>query len=1163
MNSNEFLVKVIFYTKKRYIGHEFFQKNITLYEIKQYYKQNFYDGTTILFKNYYLNSTMVIDSDIISNIIQPSPNILEISIALELREVEELKHQFSLIKFDDENDHVYSQIIKPKINPFGLIVFLTKNSSIQIEQYPPEIIKKYNLEKFNKNYAYCNSPNYLFLSGENNFWIINKKNYFITQLKLKISKIKHSLCHVPNIGVFAIGGETKKTFLYDIQSKKFKKWGDTNNYHNKPALIYYEEYLYSFQQLNKKNKFFEKTYLGENTQKKWEIIYPRFKDIDPNEFYNRNFAVSKSTGGKILLIGGNKSYKNTYIFNPLNDTIIKTEGENEKINFDEKIFYKLNKVINIAIPSDFEKSNELAILNKYLYTLQKYKYKKAQKDININYDFNLENNLELINDNKIGNFSIQLKFGGMDYGKEKMTVLRTLGIPVFSQLNYIKFTQQFQKCICPSIIKHGSHINILKNNIALKKEKILKRNYSQRVITIQYNENIINENKKDKKFDNNQKEKKEKKSKNIISIMHQKNYLEFNKEIKYNIKNDTKQNKEKNDEKTIEIKPIIEKENNLIKAKEQKYEQTLEIKKEEINIEDKKIEKKQENIDNNEKKEEKKIMENKTDNEEKKIIVKESIIISEKQDNKHDDTYDNFSNIKEIRGKLNYDMDETKTNKNLYESNAANFQLKESIQRDYNPTKFYITSNEKSISNEKKQNSENNFQNLENIKIKENMGEMNYNQNIEQNKDQNKETEDINKIQFEPEKSKINNENQVEEVKIENEINDKGEFEEIQKEDEQIDQQKEQEEEKLGQFEELSEKKEEQENEFEHQNSFEKEINEQEVHEDFEPNKIIDIKKRMNISQKESNIDKGLYKENIEDNMAQDIDEDNECENDNYDDQDENIINYEQNDKDLSEDNFNNPNEGLFTEIEGMENENNNIKNLKEEIHINKYNLNFDGRVNNKINILEKKVIKNESDLNINFHQEESRELGIEDNNQSKTDKITSTNINKEKIPEDSTKKRKKEEKIKNFDNIEQNFVIEKNKSIETQKGEIGEFQEEENEEYNQEEEVEEQENLGDEEINTEENEERQMMEENEERQMMEENEEGQMMEENEYEKHIYGMSYEPDEIEDYKEKGRDSIIHISDDEHLNHEDTNTNEEKNLQKYQKFVKNIEYDQPNE
>ena len=421
MNSQDLFIKAIFYTKKRYIAEKYFPKNITLYDIKKYYKENIEDGTTIFYKNYYLNNTIKLnDSDIISKLIIPSStsSILEISIAIELREVEELKYQFSLIKFDDENEEIYSQIIKPKLNPFELIVFLTNNSTIQIEQYPSDILNKYKLDKFNTNYAFCNSPNFLFLSGENNFWIINKKTYSIKRLKLKISKNNHSMLYVPNFGVFVVGGDTNKTYYYDIKNNKFKIWGNTMSNNNiKPALIFFDDYLYCFQILNEKNNYFEKTYLGENTQKKWEIIYPRFKGINPNEFYNNNFAVSKSIEGKILFIGGNN--KNSFVFNNLNDTIMKAEGDNENILFDEKIFYKLNKVMNISIPSDFEKNKEIAIVNKYQFSLQKIKYKNAQNYININKELNFENNLNIINDNQIGNFSLQGKFKRINKNKKK------------------------------------------------------------------------------------------------------------------------------------------------------------------------------------------------------------------------------------------------------------------------------------------------------------------------------------------------------------------------------------------------------------------------------------------------------------------------------------------------------------------------------------------------------------------------------------------------------------------------------------------------------------------------------------------------------------------------------------------------------------------------
>ena len=1056
MNSNE-LIKVIFYTKKRYIGEELFPKNTSLNNLKQYYKQNLYDGTAIFYKKYYINSKIISEHDIISNIFNSlSLNILETSIAFELREAEELKQQFSLIQFDDENEEIYSQIIKPKLNPFGLIVFLSKNSSIQIEQYPQEILKKYNLDKFSQNYAYCNSPNYLFLSGENNFWIINKKNYAINHLKLKISKINHSIVYVPNIGVFVVGGDSKKTFLYDINTKKFKKWGDTNNIYHKPALIYYDEYLYSFQQLNKKIKFFEKTYLGENTRKKWEIIYPRFKDTNPKEFYKNDFAVSLSTEGKILLVGGNKNHKNTYIFNPLNDTIIRTEGENEKINFGEKIFYKINKVINISIPEDFEENKELAFLNKYQFSLQKAKYKNIQKGINIIYDFNYENNLELINDNQLGNCSLQIKFEEINYNKEKFIIKKTIGIPIFSQINYIKFKQKNKKCICPRNIHYSSQINFHKKNSGLKKEKIVKRNNSQYALSKQYlNNKVINMNKnKDKKI---QKNKNKEKNKNIINIIHKQNFFEIKKDSKpiininiNQIKNKIDDNNNKIKEKKtpikkeientikFEIKPINEikinneikeekhelnneiikqeieleenKEDNKEKIKlktEEKVELNNEIDKKEIELEqdkeeneekieskkeeiielnneinennlqeidleqnkeengeekiepkkeekielnneinennlqeieidqnkEEKIEQKKEELIQEEKKEEKKEENNinsekeenniNSEKEENKIIYKESIKISEEP--KKLEISDVFSNIKEIRPNPNYDKDESKTIRELYKSETSNFQLKESIQTNIAPNKFKITSNEKTISvisDEKEHLSKNNSDNLENIEIKNHKELIKPINEYKEEEDK----EDINKFQED------NNENEIES-----------------------------------------------------QDNIKQEINGEEVHEDMEPNSIINLKGNIN----QEKIHYVKYKENLEDNMAQNIDEDYEDYNDDYnyndkdEEQEENIINNDQNDQDFSDGNLNN--------------------NQNEEINSNKYNISIDIRDNNKI--------KNESDLNIKFHQEESREIGLEDNNPSKIEENNSIKVNKEK-------------NLKlNVNNIIQNFI--------------------------------------------------------------------------------------------------------------------------------------------
>ena len=61
--------------------------------------------------------------------------------------------------------------------------------------------------------------------------------------------------------------------------------------HIKSALFIYEDYLYCFNSLSEKNNFFEKTYLGKNSRKVWEKVYPLFKGVNPKEFYNNDFAV--------------------------------------------------------------------------------------------------------------------------------------------------------------------------------------------------------------------------------------------------------------------------------------------------------------------------------------------------------------------------------------------------------------------------------------------------------------------------------------------------------------------------------------------------------------------------------------------------------------------------------------------------------------------------------------------------------------------------------------------------------------------------------------------------------------------------------------------------------------------------------------------------------
>ena len=375
MKSSGFPVRAIYFTKNRLIGEQLFPNNITLGQIKNYYEQNLSDGKNILFNTYYINSNKLQDSDIISKYLQPEKNskLLEISIAIELFDSKE--KQLSSLNIHEQ---IYTQIIQPKLNPFGLIVFFPQINKIQFEEYPDDYLEKKGLKSINnKKLIYCNSPNELFLSlaeHSDDFWIIKNKNYAISKKTIPFKKNNYSIIYVPNYGengsVFFVGGDNCKTIFYDIKKQYFDNWGNILNSHKEPALFVNGDYLYCFNSLNEKKIYFEKTFLGKNTRKMWEKVYLRFKDVDPKEFYNNNFAVSRSTEGSILFVGGSNASRNTFIFNPLNNTIIKTSGQNEKIDFVDKKFYKLNKILDIAIPSNFENNHELALLNKYDYSLR-------------------------------------------------------------------------------------------------------------------------------------------------------------------------------------------------------------------------------------------------------------------------------------------------------------------------------------------------------------------------------------------------------------------------------------------------------------------------------------------------------------------------------------------------------------------------------------------------------------------------------------------------------------------------------------------------------------------------------------------------------------------------------------------------------------------------
>ena len=423
----------------------------------------------------------------------------------------------------------------------------------------------------------------------------------------------------------------------------------------------------------------------------------------------------------------------------------------------------------------------------------------------------------------------------------------------------------------------------------------------------------------------------------------------------------------------------------------------------------------------------------------------------------------------------------------MYTKNATNFQLKESIQRNIVTTKFNILSDKKDEDNEKNQNSEMKVQSSEIIESqkkinkitdKDNINELKFNEIKETDKNKKKEglyDEKIcdNNFSEEERRHKYYEENQYEKEQI-------GEYNEQENGQNDI---------KNDLQENLLSLKNNSENKENLEDDIEQEINRQNVHEDLEPNQMINVKGNNIIIQHK------YYNENLEDNQAQNIDEENIDNNEIDSEQNENIINNEQ---DSSKNSINNSNEGLF-------------------------NLNIESKEKKEEKHLGAKVIISESILDIKKNPEEINKKGKEENHPLKKNEnileqkpqVNNLEINpKSQINEEKYEKNYKDSTVRiNIDDIN---------NIENKTGEReneAKYEEIDNKVFNNEE--------GEQEIvdnDYEENVDEEMGLENYEYQ----NEE--IENDFEYNNDVGGISYELDD-ENEKKKEKDSIIQISDEE--------------------------------
>ena len=319
----------------------------------------------------------------------------------------------------DEICPIYTKILKPKTNPFGLFVYSSKNSTLSLKSFPEKTVNLFELDKINEGSAYCNSEDDLYISGskENDnksFWIINNKDFNIKKKNMPFSKQNHSMIYL-NFNeneewIFIIGGDDKKTFYYDLNKNYFINWGDTINSYTNPALIQIGEYLYIFDTINDKKNYFERTKLI-NPTRKWEKVIPSIdKRLVPK--FPSEFGLSNDINGNILLIGGKNTIhsNNTYVYNPINNEITLSQyGTNDKMIFSDKIFYKLNNKYNIAFPKNLEETKEICLVDKDEQSLMKITVEipSINKEIKIKSKINFNDKKYLITQNDKDSLTIK------------------------------------------------------------------------------------------------------------------------------------------------------------------------------------------------------------------------------------------------------------------------------------------------------------------------------------------------------------------------------------------------------------------------------------------------------------------------------------------------------------------------------------------------------------------------------------------------------------------------------------------------------------------------------------------------------------------------------------------------------------------------------------
>ena len=282
-------------------------------------------------------------------------------------------------KFIQENTTLISTLTFNYSSSLGLFIYNTKTK--QILSYEFSFEKYPFFQKINNFTSFCNSNNYLYISGGEDDKNNNQGQDFF--IKINLEKIKsdeliysnlvslknkrywHSMIFIPEKYIYIIGGPgTKEIELYDIENNSFISFELLNYERCEPSLILVDnKYLYCICGFQLNNGFIdtiEKCNLSKR-ERKWEIVNYQIK-VGENIMADRSLIVSffgvSYLKNSIILIGdkeNNKIINPNYLIKPNHKDIdiIEEYGyiEVEDVRlFSEKFFIPINENESIALP---------------------------------------------------------------------------------------------------------------------------------------------------------------------------------------------------------------------------------------------------------------------------------------------------------------------------------------------------------------------------------------------------------------------------------------------------------------------------------------------------------------------------------------------------------------------------------------------------------------------------------------------------------------------------------------------------------------------------------------------------------------------------------------------------------------------------------------------